>query len=51
LAGIFEHGDEPWDSVKGREVLDYVSNCYFHKKGSVPWSYGMFMVSVLENFR
>jgi hypothetical protein len=37
-----EHGNEPSGSMKGREFLDYLSDCYLLKKDSAlgsSWSY------------
>jgi hypothetical protein len=28
VAGSFEHGNEPWGSIKGKEFIDQLSDCY-----------------------
>jgi hypothetical protein len=37
-AGSLEHGKEPWDSIKCRELVDKVRNCCLLKKDSDPRS-------------
>jgi hypothetical protein len=37
VAGYCEKGNELSGSVKGGELLDYLSNCKRLKMGSVPW--------------
>jgi hypothetical protein len=38
VADYCEHGNEPSDSIKGREFLDSMSDYLLPKKGSAPWS-------------
>jgi hypothetical protein len=33
----FEHGDEPWGSIKDREFLDQLIHCQLQKKDFTPW--------------
>jgi hypothetical protein len=39
VVGSCEHGNEPSDSIKGREFLDYLSDCQFLKKDPAPLNY------------
>jgi hypothetical protein len=39
MAGFCENGNEPSGSIKGREFLDYLSDCQLLKKDSAPWCY------------
>jgi hypothetical protein len=36
MVGSCEHGNEPSDSIKGGELVDYPSDCQLLKKDSVP---------------
>jgi hypothetical protein len=36
--GSCEHGNELSDSIKGRELLDQLSDCQLLKKDSAPWN-------------
>jgi len=38
VVGPYEGGNEPSGSIKGREFLDYLSDCQLLKKDSAPWS-------------
>jgi len=37
--GCCQHGNEPSGSIKGRELLDQLSDYKLFKKDSAPWSY------------
>jgi hypothetical protein len=39
LVGSCEHGNEAFDSIKGREFFDHLSDCQLLKEDSVPWSW------------
>jgi hypothetical protein len=36
--GCCEHGNEPSDSIKGREFLDQLSDSQLLKEDSAPWN-------------
>jgi hypothetical protein len=38
LTGSFEHGNEPSSSINDEEFLESLSNSWFLKKASAPWS-------------
>jgi hypothetical protein len=37
VAGCYEHGNEPSDSIKGGGFHDQLSNYQLPKKGCAPW--------------
>jgi hypothetical protein len=39
VAGSCEHGNEHSGSIKGREFLDELTDCWLLKKVSAPWNY------------
>jgi hypothetical protein len=38
VAGSCEHGNEPWDSIKGEEFFDQLNYYQLLKKQFAPWS-------------
>jgi hypothetical protein len=36
--GSCERGNEPWRFIKGRKLLDYLSDYWLLKKDSAPWN-------------
>jgi hypothetical protein len=46
VAGSCEHGNEPFGSIKGRELLDQLSNYQSLRKDSVPKSKFLFWIVV-----
>jgi hypothetical protein len=38
MAGLFEHGIKPSNSIKHRVYFDQLGTYQFLKKGSAPWS-------------
>jgi len=39
VAGPCEHGNGPSGCIKGRKLLDYLSDSWLLKDSSAPWSY------------
>jgi hypothetical protein len=38
VAGFCEHGNEPFGSVKGEQLLDWLNDCQLLMKDSLPWN-------------
>jgi hypothetical protein len=38
VVGLCEHGNEPLDSVKCDEILEWLSDSWLLKKDLAPWS-------------
>jgi len=48
MAGCCEYGDEPSDSMKGGEFLEYVSDYKLLKKHSAPRRYSVRQTTVIQ---
>jgi hypothetical protein len=44
--GFYQHGNEHSGFIKGREILEQLSDCYLIENDSCPWSY--ILLDILE---